>query len=106
VKVHFVICAISCSLVFNNVRLMCYNEMSYDIKANLQLKSYYLTAAENITMTAVLLNGEGGIDKRQAVVHIVSSSLPFKVSTACVTFVTVVLIVPPPEHFQMTLVRY
>jgi hypothetical protein len=28
------------------------------------------------------------------------------VSTACVTFVTVVLIVPPPEHFQMTLVRY
>jgi hypothetical protein len=50
--------------------------MSYDIKANLQLKSYYLTAAENIMMTdddCILLTGEGGIDKRQVVIHIVCS---------------------------------
>jgi hypothetical protein len=59
-------------------------------------------------MTVLLFNGEDGIDKRQVVVHIVPSKLPFpsKVSLAFVTFVTTLLLLLLLDHLQITLDCY
>jgi hypothetical protein len=69
---------------------------------------YSLLSLQSWQLYVLLLDGEGGCNERQVIIHIIHSELqfPWKMFLAYITFVTNILILLLPEHLQTAVTHY